>query len=335
MSKLKSAIIGYGYWGKILERNLLSRTDISLEVIVEQDTEALKLLKHTKLESGINFTSDINECVGVDVAFVAVPPKMHFDVTKFLLNNDIDVWVEKPFAHCKEEAVNLLSIASKNNRLVYVDFPFLYDNGFKKIADFEKQKCFGELTHYQSRRMNLGIVQAETDILHDLFVHDLSIVFGCGALGPMQGSYHMMTPGIGFSKQHNNPIAQIIAKSKGQKPVTVNTTLGWVSHGKIRDHIFFFEKATIGWEPFNRESPVSISESYIEWEDLGEQFLRAQYRKGQIVFPPIEESDPLQGAISDFLSCVENGKKVHYSTEIALLAHETNENLVNCVFPNS
>lgn len=327
MSVIKCALIGYGYWGKILENNLMRRSDVSLETIVDSDKNLVASIKDVRAEIGINVSGNLADCREHDIAFVAVPPKEHLAVSKFLIDLDLDLWVEKPLAQNEFEATQLLEYAKLKNKLVYVDFPFLYDHGFEKIKDFCEKKIYGPLLHYQSRRMNLGIVQPDTDILHDLFVHDLSLLFSLGINEPFDGNFQMLTPGVGHSQLHNNPICQVVAKSIGPLPLTVNTTLGWVSHGKIRDHIFFFEKATVGWEPFKKEAPVSISESFIEWEDLGEQFLRAQYRKGQIIFPPVADSDPLQSAMDDFLLCHKNGDIQHPSSSVAMLAHKTNENL--------
>jgi len=327
MSVIKCALIGYGYWGKILEKNLIRRSDVYLKTIVDYDENLVASIKAEKAKIGINVSANLSDCSGHDVAFIAVPPKNHSNVAKFLIDLNLNIWVEKPLALNESVAAEVLEYARSKNKLVYVDFPFLYDHGYKKIQQFCEKKIYGSLLHYQSRRMNLGIVQSDTDILRDLFVHDLSLLFSLGINKPLEGNFQMLTPGVGHSQKHNNPICQVVASSIEPTPITVNTTLGWVSHGKIRDHIFFFEKATVGWEPFKKETPVSISESFIEWEDLGEEFLRAQYRKGQIIFPPIAESDPLQSAMSDFFHSHKNGAIQHPSSSVAMLAHKTNENL--------
>ena len=115
------AIIGLGYWGKNYYRILNSNLNLNLSAVVDPSPR-FKLNYETRQFKNLEelFSSKIN----IDAAVVSTPTNTHFEITKELLNNGINVLVEKPIATKLSEAEELLNLAKKNKLALLVDHTF-------------------------------------------------------------------------------------------------------------------------------------------------------------------------------------------------------------------
>ena len=112
---MKTVLIGSGYWGSIVQQKL------------EQLSE-LKFVANSK--------TDLSKIIDdVDMVFVCTPTSSHYDVVKFCLMNNKNVFCEKPFTGSYEKAIELFNIAQKNKLNIAVDHVFLYRDEYKKIHD--------------------------------------------------------------------------------------------------------------------------------------------------------------------------------------------------------
>ena len=89
----KIGIIGKGYWGKILEKNLYDISNIKF--IVDSKTDYIPLLK------------------GIDWIFVATPDQTHYNIVKKCLEQNVNVFCEKPLTLTYKESKSLYKLANK------------------------------------------------------------------------------------------------------------------------------------------------------------------------------------------------------------------------------
>ena len=91
-------VIGYGYWGPNIVRNLTSLEDSQVLAIAEMSPSARK--RAQKAYPGIHVTADASEVISspkIDAVAVVTPVWTHYELAKAALENGKHVFVEKPF----------------------------------------------------------------------------------------------------------------------------------------------------------------------------------------------------------------------------------------------
>jgi predicted dehydrogenase len=154
---MKVCLIGYGYWGKVLHKNLISMgiNDVSI------------------FDDVLGNTSDVND--SYDVYFVATP----FDSHKMILDKLIEykgkrIWCEKPLVDNIQQAFDLYQIAIKNGNLLFVDWVYTFNKCVDKIRSILLKK---KVKFILLNRTNDGPSRADCSSVEDLSVHDLSILY--------------------------------------------------------------------------------------------------------------------------------------------------------------
>src|SRR3974377_2114954 len=124
---LKLGVIGYGYWGPNIVRNLRSLEGCQVLGICDQSPAARKRIQSAHF--GIPVYSDAKELIGLpdmDAVAVITPVWTHYELTKAALESGKHVFVEKPFTSNVQQAEELINLAEQKNRLIMVDHTFLF-----------------------------------------------------------------------------------------------------------------------------------------------------------------------------------------------------------------
>jgi len=176
MQKIKVSLIGYGYWGPKLARNLQNSNFFNLASIIDTSNESLKKAKKdfplAKVSKNYN---DILKIKNLSLIVIASPTKTHFKIAKFALENKKHVLVEKPLSISLKEVKILESIAKKNKKLLFVDYPFLFSGSIKYVKKIIDTKKYGNLIGIESFREQAP-VRKDCNVVWDLTVHDISIL---------------------------------------------------------------------------------------------------------------------------------------------------------------
>ena len=106
---LNVAVIGCGYWGPNLIRNL--HENRLCGKIVACDRDPSKLQRIALRYPTVEVTTDADEAIArldVDAVMIATPLSTHFELAMQALGRDRHVFVEKPFAASSEQARRLI-----------------------------------------------------------------------------------------------------------------------------------------------------------------------------------------------------------------------------------
>ena len=174
---IRFGVIGYGYWGPNIVRNLRALEGCQVVGICDQTPAARKRIQAA--HPGIPVHSDANELIkspDLDAIAVVTPVWTHFELAKAALENGKHVFVEKPFTSTSAQAETLIELAQQRNLKIMVDHTFLFTGTVKKIRQLIDQDELGDLYYYDSMRVNLGLFQHDIDVIWDLAPHDLSIM---------------------------------------------------------------------------------------------------------------------------------------------------------------
>src|SRR5947208_1167394 len=148
MSKnmVRFGVIGYGYWGPNVVRNLASLEGSELMAVCDKSPAARQRLR--KAHPGIAVATEASEILGstdVDAVAVVTPVWTHYELAKAALENGKHVFVEKPFTSNTVQAEELIELAAKKNLKIMVDHTFLFTRALKKIRELVDEGALGKL----------------------------------------------------------------------------------------------------------------------------------------------------------------------------------------------
>ena len=170
-------VVGCGYWGPNLLRNFHENPDCQLVAVFDLNPKRLAWAKAHYPH--VRTTFEVEALIAspdIHAIAIATPIQTHFELAMRCLKAGKHVLVEKPLAHRSDLARQLIAEAAKRELVLMVDHTFIYTPAVRKIRQLVDAGELGEIFYYDSARINLGLVQADVNVLWDLAVRDLSIV---------------------------------------------------------------------------------------------------------------------------------------------------------------
>lgn len=301
---MKVAIVGLGYWGPVLVRNLMSLEACSSLVVC--DTDPARVAHVTRQYPRAIGCSNFNEVLDdgdVRAVVVATPVLTHARLATEALKAGKAVLVEKPLAGSLDEAKALVELAETQGTLVMAGHTFLYSPPVLAVKKLIESGDLGEPLYIQSSRVNLGIHQADVSVLWDLAPHDLSIVT------LWLGERAVRVSANGRSSVPGAPIDVAFVNLEFASGVVANLHLSWLAPTKVRRTTLVCSSRMVVYEDSHPEEPVKIYNkglSHPSPEDYGQY--RMTYRTGDVTAPFVESWEPLRAELGDFLSRVERGE---------------------------
>jgi predicted dehydrogenase len=170
-------LIGYGYWGPNLARNFAETDGVRLSAVADgrADRRTAAERRHPGIATAEDALAMIDRA-DVDAVVIATPLDTHFPLAKAAIERGKHVLVEKPFAASKADAETLASLADQRGVRLMVDHTFVYNGAVRRIRQLIDRRELGELLYLDSVRVNLGLLQHDSNVIWDLAVHDLSIM---------------------------------------------------------------------------------------------------------------------------------------------------------------
>ena len=107
-------VIGYGYWGPNIVRNLHGLDSTRVEAVCDKSEEALAKVR--KAFPGVKTCTDPEEILTsptIDAVAVITPVWTHYELAKRALENGKHVFVEKPFTSSSAQAEELIELAEQ------------------------------------------------------------------------------------------------------------------------------------------------------------------------------------------------------------------------------
>ncbi|HZZ39721.1 MAG TPA: Gfo/Idh/MocA family oxidoreductase [Acidobacteriaceae bacterium] len=297
-------VIGYGYWGPNVVRNLSTLEGSQVTAIAELSPAAQK--RAHRAHPGIHITADTNEVLtspDIDAIAVITPVWTHYELTKAALENGKHVFVEKPFTSNVEQGEELIELALRKNLTVMVDHTFLFTGAVRKISQLMREGTLGRLYYYDSTRVNLGLFQHDINVLWDLAPHDLSImdhlIDGSPEAVVATGQSHLNShEDIAFMTVYfpDNVIAHI--------------NVNWLSPVKVRTTLIGGEKRMLVWNDLEADEKVKVYDKGVNiTNNEGVYRLLVNYRSGDMWAPQLEQVEALREELTYFVDCVTNSKK--------------------------
>ena len=297
---MRFGVIGYGYWGPNVVRNLHGLEGTEVVAICDRDPGA----QHRARLSypGVQVSSDCSEILlspDIDAVAVITPVWTHFELARRALLNGKHVFVEKPFTSTSAQAEELIELAAARRLRIMVDHTFLFTGAVRKIRELIDNNTLGKLYYYDSTRVNLGLFQHDINVLWDLAPHDLAIVDYL--IGEQPEAI------VATGEKHLNgltDVAFLTAYFPGN--VIAHINVNWLSPVKVRTTLIGGEKKMVVWNDLEADEKVKVYDRGVQMRNRqGVYDLLVSYRSGDMWAPKIETIEALKSELGYFVECVE------------------------------
>lgn len=296
---VKFGVVGYGYWGPNVVRNLQSLAGAEITAVCDKSTSARQRVH--KSHPNIYLASDALEVITsteTDAVAIVTPVWTHFDLAKMALENGKHVFVEKPFTSNSSQAEELIEIAEQRNLKIMVDHTFLFTGAVKKIKQILQEGGLGSLYYYDSTRVNLGLFQHDVNVVWDLAPHDLSIMDYL-----IEGNPEAL---VATGQKHLNGLEDVaFITVYFPDKVIAHINVNWLSPVKIRTTLIGGERKMLVWNDLEADEKVKV---YDRGVDIGNREglyeLLVNYRSGDMWAPQLEQVEALRQELAYFINCI-------------------------------
>lgn len=304
------AVIGAGYWGPNLIRNL--QRSASVRLLWVCDVDQARAQSVLGLSSTVRVTDRLETVLGdpaVTAVVVATPASTHESIGSAVLSAGRHLLMEKPLASTADGGRRLVELADSLGLVLMCDHTYCYTPAVQELRRMVQDGELGDIHYVDSVRINLGLVQKDVDVLWDLAPHDLSIM-----------DYVLpedMRP-LSVSAQGADPLQVgrlCLAYLTLQLPGggMAHTHVNWLSPSKIRRFVFGGSKRMVVWDDLQTSQRLSVFDRGIDLhgpdlplEERADALV--SYRTGDMVAPALPEREALGGVVDEFVDAIRTGR---------------------------
>jgi predicted dehydrogenase len=296
-------IVGLGYWGPNLLRNI--HANRRTERIVICDREAGRLERISQRYPAVEKTTDYGDLIGdpdLNAIVIATDVSSHHPLAMQALEAGKHVFVEKPFAESTGKAEELVDTGEKKGLITMVGHTFLFSPPVLKVKQIIDSGDLGEVRFITASRVNLGLHQKDVSVIWDLAPHDFSMIFHWLGEDPDTveafGHDYVLDgiPDVAFIN---------LAFPSG---AICNVQVSWLAPSKLRRTVVVGSRKMLVYDDTEPYEKIKIFDTGVEIkepETFGEYQLI--YRTGSIFSPKLDSFEPLAAEMEEFLRCVESG----------------------------
>lgn len=302
---IKVALIGYGYWGPNVARNLYNNKDFDFKYICDKNVERLEKAKKIYAES-VRYITNYEEIINdheIEAVCLAVETSAHYWLAKKVLESGKNVYVEKPFTDKLEDALELKNIAEKRKLKIHVDHIMVFHPIIRKIKKIIESGEFGDILYFDCSRINLGQIKNDVSSMWDLSVHDLSIIDYI-----TNGEEPIAVNAMG--KKIYSQKESITFLTIKYKKFLANITSSWLSPIKERRIIIAGSKKMLVYDDVDVLNKLIIYDKGFDKDyrlsDMEYDEFVVKTRIGDAVIPQLDSGDALGNSLEHFRQSIVN-----------------------------
>jgi predicted dehydrogenase len=310
---VRIAVVGLGYWGPNLVRNIQACAGAELVAVCDRRQEALD--KVAQRFPAARTTTRLEEVLAADdieAVVIATPVATHHPLGLATLNAGKHVFIEKPLCASTDEALALARLAGRNDLVLMPGHTFLYSPPVNCIRDLLRSGELGEIYFVSMSRVNLGLHQSDASVAWDLGPHDFSILRYWLDDTPRwvtAVSRDCVIPSI--------PDVAFITLEFDSGTIC-HVELSWLAPSKLRRTTIVGSRKMLVYDDTSSE-PVRVFDSGVlpnDPQSFGEYTLT--YRTGDIVSPHVPAAEPLLVEVADFCDAIRMSRSPRSSVELGI-----------------
>ncbi len=310
---VRAGVVGLGYWGPNLIRNLQELEGAELRWICDLDEKRLGPMG--RRYPAARSTTQFDELLAdpeLEAIAIATPVSTHYALALAALQAGKHVFIEKPLASSAVEAQQLLRAAEERGLTLMPGHTFLYSPPVNMIRELIHTGALGDIYFISMSRVNLGLHQSDVSVAWDLGPHDFSILRYWLEETPS----HVAAMSRSCVFPDIPDVAFINLEYKGG--AIAHVELSWLAPSKLRRTTVVGSSKMVVYDDVSTE-PVRVFDSGVMLRDpqsFGEYQL--SYRTGEIVSPAIQPEEPLQVEMADFCNAIRTGVRPRSSAELGV-----------------
>jgi predicted dehydrogenase len=298
MKDLRFGVIGWGYWGPKIARNLKGLPHATVSMVADSDVHRLASLSSQTWTQVTTQAEDIFRS-DADAVVIATPVRTHYHLAKKALQHGKHVLVEKPLTANVAEAEELAELAQKQQRILMVGHTFEYSPAVNELRKLVQSGDLGKIYCVEAERLNLGLFRSDINVIWDLAPHDISILLYVLGKKPEQIKVHAHA----HLQPHIHDIAHLDLAFADRMSAHIHVS--WLHPCKIRRvTIMGDEKMAV----YDDTSPAEMIKVYNKGADIHADPVFS-YRHGAIIIPHIDWIEPLHLECEDFAHAIRTGEQ--------------------------
>ena len=302
MSTINVGLIGYGYWGPNLARNFAETDRARLVGIV--DTRADRRAAAAQRHRDVAICESASALIArddIDAIVIATPLETHYAFAKAAIECRKHVLVEKPLAASAAQAHELAALADEHDVRLMVDHTFVYNGAVRRIRSLIDAGELGDLLYLDSVRVNLGLLQPDSNVVWDLATHDLSIMDYLVDARPTAVSAH----GIAASGFHHENVAYVTVHFEGS--FLAHFHVNWLAPVKIRQMLLGGSQRMVVYDDTDPAEKVRVYDKGVDISLDDREARRnalVSYRTGDMYAPTFDRREALALVAQEFTDAI-------------------------------
>ena len=305
MNPIRFGVIGAGYWGPHLIRNLNEIPGGALSVIADLSEDRLEALRPRYPH--VTLTTDHRQAFGpeTDAVVIATPVRTHFDLARSALMAGKHVLVEKPLTQNSDEARELIRVAEHNRVHLMVGHTFEYNPAVLALKELVERGVVGRVLYIDAARLNLGQYRSDVNVLWDLAPHDISIMnFILGA-----EPTHVSARGNACIQPGTHDVAYL--EMKYANGVLGHIHVSWLEPCKVRRITVVGDEKMVVYNDVAAEEKLRIYDKGVTKPTSSGDFADFQltYHNGGVTIPAVPAGEPLKLELTHLIECIRSGRR--------------------------
>ncbi len=299
--ELSLAVVGLGYWGPNLARNVAATPGARLSWLCDSDPAARERVA-AALPAGTRLSDSLDELLAddeLDGVLLATPVRSHAELAIRVLGAGKHCFVEKPLAQSLADAQRVLDAAAASGRVLMVGHLLEYHPGVRALAQLIAAGELGRIHYIYTERLNLGLLRADENALWSLGAHDVSVILSLAGEQPVEldarGECYMR-PGIEDV---------VFAFMRFPSGLAAHMHLSWLDPHKERRLTVVGSRRMATFDDMQPERKLTIYDK--GFDESAERWGEFIARSGPSTSPPIAASEPLALEVEHFVACVRDG----------------------------
>jgi predicted dehydrogenase len=295
-------IVGLGYWGPNLARNLSALEGCELAWCCDADEASRNRWQPAHPEA--TFTADFDDLLAddsLDAVAITTPVPTHAELAQRALEAGKHCFVEKPLAQDTASAERVAALADERGLVLMVGHLLCYHPGVRQLADLIAQGELGEVFYLYSQRLNLGKLRADENALWSLGAHDVSVLLELADGNPSEVSAR----GEAYLRDGVEDV--VFAYIRFDTGLAAHLHLSWLDPHKMR------KLTVVGSDRMATLDDMALERKLTIW-DKGFDASADTYgeyitRSGAVWSPAVPNHEPLRLECEHFIECVRAGAR--------------------------
>ena len=304
-------VVGLGYWGPNLARNMHRLAAAELRWLCDGSTEALE--RHAPAFPGAQTTTSLDDLLrdeALDAVVLATPVPTHAELAGRVLRAGKHCFVEKPLARSVDEAQAVVDAAREHDRILMVGHLLEYHPGVERLKDLIDSGELGDVRYLYSNRLNLGVLRPDENALWSLGAHDVSVILRLAGEEP----YECRAVGESYMQEGIEDV--VFCHLRFPSGLAAHMHLSWLDPHKERRFTVVGSRKMATFDDMEIERKLTVHDKGFDenYSSYGEYIARS----GDVWSPRVPNEEPLSIECRHFLECVRDGSAPRSGPEAGL-----------------